>query len=74
MPYKHIPARKVKVKPVIELPGVFTEYQPVVGQVYDGIYRQSNKKYADFCVIKVKDKYIVMRTGEFEIVRYEDGK
>lgn len=72
MPYKPIPARKVKVKPVIELSGVFTEYQPVVGQVYDGAYRESRCNNADFCVIQVKDKQIVMRTGEYEIVGYED--
>lgn len=73
MPYKVIPARKVKVRAVRGIPGVFTEYQPVIGKIYDGEYRQSNGRYADFCVITVNGKQIVMRDSEFEIVEVLDG-
>lgn len=68
MPYPTIPARPVKIRIIHALEGVFPKYQPVIGGVYDALYRQSNKRYADFSVITVLDKYIVVREGEFEIV------
>lgn len=68
MPIPTIPARPVKIRITRKLEDVFEKYQPVIGAVYDALYRQSNKRYADFCVITVGDKPIVVRDKKFEIV------
>lgn len=56
------------------LEGVFPEYQPEIGKVYEAEYVPS-KKYgkskptnAAFCVVTIRDKRIILRKGEFEIV------
>ncbi len=59
---------KGKIKILRYLEGVFPEYQPEVGKVYDGEYFTSRKRVADFAVIDIKDKKIVVRVGEYEIV------
>ena len=75
MPHSTLfPARDVKVRAIRYLNGVYLEYQPEIGKVYDGKYRRSSKNCASFCVIPVLDKQIVLRQGEFEIVGgLEDG-
>ena len=69
MPYKRfLPAREAKVKAVCHLQGVYPMYQPVIGNIYDGVYCQSTSERTSFCVIPILDKQIVLRLGEFEIV------
>ena len=59
-----------KIKILDHLAGLFPEYQPEVGKVYDAEYAERSKKYniAEFCLISIKDKLICVRHGEFEIV------
>lgn len=63
--------RKVKIlKP---LNGVFVEYQPEVGGVYDAIYNDTGypskwKCHTSICIIDVKDKKICLRKGEYEVL------
>lgn len=58
------------------LGNVFEKYQPEIGKVYDAVYCTAPKGYrsGDFCVISVKDKKIVVRRDEFEIVEDEGGR
>lgn len=66
-------AVRCKVRILKPLHGVFSEYQPVVGGVYDAIYNES-KSYSSkqskvyICIIDVKDKKICLRNGEYEII------
>ena len=52
--------------------GVFPEYQPEIGRVYEAKYvRQTSdnmRRYAPVCIIDVKDKRIALRKDEYEIV------
>lgn len=62
-----------KIRIIKPLEGVFLEYQPEVGKIYDADYtpgdRQKNGNgHSEFCVIVVKDKKIILRRGEFEVV------
>ena len=62
-----------KIKILKRLEGVYTKLQPEVGKVYDAHYAPikydtSGTKNREFCVIDVKDKRIVVRRGEFELV------
>lgn len=57
-----------KIKILTPLQGVFPEYQPQVGKIYDAKYCKSRKGYSDFAVIDIKNKKIIVRLGEFEIV------
>ena len=64
---------KRKVRILCPLPGVYTKYQPVVGEVYDADYVDTKKyqcghRYSPVCVIKVLDKSICLKVGEYEIV------
>lgn len=66
-------AIRCKVKIIKPLNGVFAEYQPVVGGVYDAIYNNritSHKwnSHSCTCIIDVKDKKICLRKGEYEIL------
>ncbi len=60
-----------KVKILKPLEGVYPEYQPEVGKVYDADYRKSRKGNADFAVIDIKDKRIIVRMDEFELINKE---
>jgi hypothetical protein len=69
---------KVKVKILKPLPGVFAEYQPEVGSVYDASYqppkqRGDNRIKPPVCIIEVQDKKICLRTGEYELCGGTDG-
>ncbi len=64
---------KCKVKVLCPLPGVYLEYQPKVGQVYEADYRKakrisSGQTNSPVCVIDIRDKRICLRSGEYEIV------
>lgn len=52
--------------------GVFPEYQPEIGKVYDAKYACQTSRgrgnYAPVCIIDVKGKRIALRRGEYEIV------
>jgi hypothetical protein len=64
----------VKVKILCPLPGVFAEYQPEVGKVYDASYtprrfvKSGNRHALPVCIINVKDKKICLKSKEYEIV------
>ena len=61
----------IKVKVLRHLPGVFTQYQPNIGQIYDAEYyretRPNRKVYPPTCVITIGDKKICLRPDEYEI-------
>lgn len=66
-------AIKCKVRILCELPGVYPMYQPIVGEVYEADYkltehRRDGHSYSPVCAIKVLDKYICLRKGEYEIL------
>lgn len=71
-----------KIRVLRTLDGVYPEYQPAIGKIYDADYSPriigrvgSMGSHAPFCVITVCDKRIVLRENEFEIVGgLEDGK
>lgn len=69
---------KCQIKVVKEVLDIFQKYQPKVGKIYDAeLSPQATRKYdhvwgagkMEFCVITVLDKKIVLRKGEYEIVR-----
>lgn len=60
--------------------GVYPEYQPEVGKVYEAEYVPPKVKgdgyttYREFCVVDIKDKRICLRNGEFAVIGGgEDG-
>ncbi len=64
----------VKVKILTPLSGVFAEYQPEVGNVYDAHYTPARfieggkQQKAPVCIIDVLDKKICLKHREYEIV------
>lgn len=64
----------VKVKILTPLAGVFAEYQPEVGEIYDASYAPpkwlvTGKQHTSpVCIIQIKDKKICLRQNEYEIV------
>ena len=65
-----------KIRIIKEVEGVYPEYRPKVGKVYDAEYIDSSKDYKKFppvCILNISGKRIIIRKNEFEIVRYEDG-
>ena len=66
-------AIKCKVRILCHLPGVYTKYQPTVGEIYEAEYkktehRRDGRAYSPVCAIKILDKKICLRKGEYEIV------
>ena len=67
---------KCKIRIIKEIEGVYPEYRPKVGKVYDAEYIDSSKAYKKFppvCILNISGKRIIIRKNEFEIVRCEDG-
>jgi hypothetical protein len=67
---------KQKVRVIRPLSGVFLEYQPEIGKIYEADYRRAKRRTegqtnAPVCVIKILDKHICLRSGEYEIVEDE---
>ena len=65
--------KRVMIRVVEDVAGIFPEYLPEVGMVYEAEYRPRAKEKCGagigaFCVIDILDKKIVLRSGEFEIV------
>ena len=65
----------IKVTKFVE--DIFPEYRPTVGAIYEAVYtpratrRGIWKGYSgnrEFCIINVRDKRIILRSGEFEII------
>lgn len=59
---------RIRVPNPIE--GVYREYQPENDKVYDAIMCISTEKHPAFCIIQIKDKTIVVRKDEYEVVEY----
>ena len=59
--------RTCNVRILRPLNGVFANYQPVVGGVYEAQHKKV-KKVSHICIIKIKDKMICLRDGEYEFV------
>ena len=66
----------IKVTKFVE--DIFPEYRPTVGAVYEADYtpratrRGIWKGYSgnrEFCIVNIRGKRIVLRDGEFEILR-----
>lgn len=60
-----------RIKIIKEAVGVYPQYQPKVGRVYDAEYIDASKnyrKYPPVCILNIAGKRIIMRKGEFEIV------
>lgn len=69
---------KCEIKVIKEVLDLFPKYMPKVGQTYDALLSPSVLKgrtggKAEFCVINVLDKKIVLKKGEYEIVRNCNG-
>lgn len=63
---------KVRIRVVAPLPGVWPRYQPEVGKEYNAWYWKyhysSVKDKMSTVVIRIKDKKIALKKGEFEFV------
>ena len=62
---------KCKIRITKEIEGLYPEYRPKVGKVYDAEYIDSSKNYKKFppvCIVNIADKRIIIRKKEFEIV------
>lgn len=71
-------AVKRKIRVIKHLDGVFPEYQPEVGRIYDAVYNEkrtggTGSGWAYICIIDVKDKKICLKRDEYELVGDEDG-
>ncbi len=62
---------KCKIKITQEIIGLFPQYCPQVGEIYDAEYVDSSResaKYPPVCLIDIAGKRILVRKNEFEIV------
>ena len=69
---------KCQIKVTKEVTDIFEKYRPKAGDIYDAELSpqiKSRKKggKAEFCVVDILDKKIVLRTGEYEIVEIYNG-
>lgn len=61
-----------KIRITKEIDDLFPQYQPKVGKIYDAEYmKPTNKRQRakPFCVIGIAEKRIIIREGEFEVVK-----
>ena len=58
--------RKIRITKGLE--GVWSEYQPTVGEIYDADYAPGGKSKPATAVIIIKGKKIIVRRNEFELV------
>ena len=66
--------KKCKIRIIKEPYGLYPQYKPKVGKIYNAIYIDSSKAYKSFppvCLIDMAGKRITLRQDEFEIVRVE---
>ena len=66
-------ARPCTIRVVQEVPEIFPEYCPEKGSVYEAVYSKPREKN-EFCVLSIKDKKIVLRRGEFEVLEFKERK
>lgn len=62
---------KCSIRIIKEVEGVFPEYRPKVGKVYDAEYIDSStdyRKVPPVCILNIADKRIIIRKNEFEII------
>lgn len=73
---------KCQIKVVKEVLDIFSKYQPKVGKIYDAELSPQNTRNKngtwgtgkkEFCVVNIMGKPIILRKGEYEIVRYCNG-
>lgn len=65
---------KCKIRIIKQISGLYPQYVPKVGKIYNAEYIDSSKAYKSFppvCIIKMAGKRIIIRKNEFEIVRFE---
>lgn len=62
-----------KIRITKEIADLFPQYRPKVGQVYNAEYIEPTNSYPPrgdaICVVKILGKRIILRKGEFEIVK-----
>lgn len=63
-----------KIRVTKEVMDIFPQYRPAVGRIYDAVYRNLRSNEVEFCVIDVRDKKIILRRGEFEVVEMKTDK
>lgn len=65
-------AEKVRIKVVQDVLAIYDEYRPVVGKVYDAKLCALAKyaKSAEFVILDILDKKIILRKGEYEVVQH----
>ena len=62
---------KCKIRIIKEPHGLYPQYRPKVGKVYDAEYIDSSKAYKKFppvCILNIAGKRIIVRQDEFEVV------
>jgi hypothetical protein len=67
---------KCKVRIIKDISGLFPEYCPKKGKVYDAEYKAPYNSYQHFnplCIINVAGKRIVIRHDEFELIGGTEG-
>lgn len=63
---------KCKIRIIEEIAGLYPQYQPKVGKVYNAEYIEPTYTYQrgqPICVIVIAGKRIIIRKGEYEFVR-----
>lgn len=65
-------AETIQVKILCSLPEVYPMYQPEVGKIYEAHYTpgevRGRWRKPSTCFVEIRDKYICLRPGEYEIV------
>lgn len=62
---------RIKIRCIQEVMSIFAEYRPECGKVYDawkGSRPRKRKHSKNFVIVPIRDKRIVLREGEYEIV------
>ena len=65
---------RCKIRIIKQIAGLYPQYVPKVGKVYDAEYIDSSKNYKKFppvCIVNIAGKRIIIRKNEFEIVGCE---
>lgn len=63
--------KKCKIRITKEIEGIYQEYCPKFGKIYNAEYIESNITYQKghaICVVNIAGKRIIVRENEFEIV------
>ena len=62
---------RCKIRITKDIAGLYPQYQPKVGKVYDAEYIESTRTYQKcppICVVVIAGKRIIIRKGEYEFV------